>query len=175
MRRFLFTFYSGLFCKGSAPMQLQHFGGGEGLRRRTVLALHGRILRQLRTCESPPNQIAHGGFGRARFVRHLRVWPKASVIGAGLGLVMLCASAAPLQAQGHAEPCLPLIPPDLPSDAGLMREFEDLLREEFEHYLSEVTLYFRCIDDERARAWREAAEVTAQYGAFLEALRRAPP
>ena len=61
------------------------------------------------------------------------------------------------------------------SDAGLMREFEDLLREEFEHYLSEVTLYFRCIDAERARAWREAAEVTAQYGAFLEALRRAPP
>jgi len=88
---------------------------------------------------------------------------------------MLCATAAPPQAQGHAEPCLPLIPPDLPSDAGLMREFEDLLRAEFEHYLSEVTLYFRCIDAERARAWREAAEVTAQYGAFLEALRRAPP
>ncbi len=156
-------------------MQLQHFGGGEGSRRCPVTALHGRVLRQLRTCESPPNQIVHGGFGGGRFVRHVRVWPKTSVIRAGLGLVMLCASAASLQAQGHAEPCLPLIPPDLPSDAGLMREFEDLLRAEFEHYLSEVTLYFRCIDAERARAWREAAEVTAQYGAFLEALRRAPP
>jgi len=31
------------------------------------------------------------------------------------------------------------------------------------------------IDDERARAWREAAEVTAQYCAFLETLRAAPP
>lgn len=175
MRRFLFTFYSGLFCKGSAPMQLQHFGGGEGLRRCPVTAPHGRILRRLRTCELPPNQIAHGGFRRARFVRHVRVWPKASVIRAGFGLAMLCATAYPPQAQGHAEPCLPLIPPDLPRDAGLMREFEDLLRAEFEHYLSEVTLYFRCIDAERARAWREAAEVTAQYGAFLEALRRAPP
>ena len=156
-------------------MQLQHFGGGEGSRRCPVTALQGRILRRLRTCESPPNQIADDSFGRAQFVRHARVWPKASVIRAGFGLVMLCATAAPLQAQGHAEPCLPLIPPHLPRDAGLMREFEDLLRAEFEHYLSEVTLYFRCIDDERARAWREAAEVTAQYGAFLEALRRAPP
>jgi len=156
-------------------MQLQHFGGDEGSRRCPVTAPHGRILRRLRACESPPNQIARDGFGHARFVTHVRIWPKASAILAGFGLAMLCAIASPLQAQGHAEPCLPLIPPDLPSDAGLMREFEDLLREEFEHYLSEVTLYFRCIDAERARAWREAAEVTAQYGAFLEALRHAPP
>ena len=98
-----------------------------------------------------------------------------TVIRAGFGLAMLCATVSPLQAESHAEPCLPLIPPDLPRDAGLMREFEELLRAEFELYLSEVTLYFRCIDAERDRAWREAAEVTAQYGAFLEALRRAPP
>jgi hypothetical protein len=56
-----------------------------------------------------------------------------------------------------------------------MHEFESLLRDEFEHYLLEVALYFRCIDAERARALHEAAEVTAQYGAFLEALRKAPP
>ena len=175
MRRFLFTLYSGLSCKGSAPMPLQHFGGGEGLRRCPVTALHGRILRRLRTCKSPPNQTTRDDSGRGRYAGRGWVWPKASVIRAGFGLAMLCAAAAPLQAQSHAEPCLPLIPPDLPRDAELMREFEDLLRAEFEHYLSEVTLYFRCIDAERARAWREAAEVTAQYGAFLEALRRVPP
>lgn len=140
-----------------------------------MMALHRRTLDRFCTRESPPNQIAHGGFGRARFAGRGWVWPKASVIGAGFGLVMLCAIAVPPQAQGHAEPCLPLIPPNLPRDAGLIREFEDLLRAEFEHYLAEVTLYFRCIDAERARAWREAAEVTAQYDAFLEALRRAPP
>jgi len=88
---------------------------------------------------------------------------------------MLCAAASPPQAQSDAGFCLPLSPPLLPSDARLMREFADLLRDEFEHYLSEVTLYFRCLDAERDRAWREAAEVTAQYGAFLEALRAAPP
>lgn len=175
MKRFLFTFYFTLFCEGIAPMQLQHLWGGEGSQHRALLALHGRVLRRLRACRSPPDQIACDGFGRRRFAGRGWVWPKMTVIRAGLGLAMLCATAFPPQAQGHTEPCLPLIPPDLPSDAGLMREFEDLLREEFEHYLSEVTLYFRCIDAERARAWREAAEVTAQYGAFLEALRRAPP
>ena len=175
MRRFLFTFYSGLFCKGSAPMQLQHFGGGEGSRRCALSALRGRILRRTPTYESLPNQTTRDDSGRGRFAGRGWGWLNASVIRAGFGLAMLCAAAAPLQAQGHVGPCLPLIPPELPRDARLMREFEDLLREEFELYILEVTLYFRCIDAERDRAWREAAEVTAQYGAFLEALRRAPP
>lgn len=69
----------------------------------------------------------------------------------------------------------PLMPPSLPGDDHLMREFEDLLREEFDQYLSEIARYFRCLDAERAHALREAAEVTTQYAAFLEALRRAPP
>jgi hypothetical protein len=97
------------------------------------------------------------------------------VIRAGFGLVMLCAAASPPQAQSDAGFCLPLTPPLVPSDTRLMQEFADLLRDEFDQYLSEVTGYFRCLDEERARAWREASEVTAQYGAFLEALRAAPP
>lgn len=69
----------------------------------------------------------------------------------------------------------PLMPPSLPGDDHLMREFEDLLRENYERYLSESARYFRCLDAERARALREAAEVTTQYSMFLEALRRSPP
>ncbi|WP_274352677.1 hypothetical protein [Roseinatronobacter alkalisoli] len=98
---------------------------------------------------------------------------------AGTALALLLATLASPHRHVHAqiapEYCLLLIPPILPADDKLMREFEDLLREEFEQYLSEVTRYFRCLDDERDRALREAAQVTAQYGTFLDSLRRAPP
>jgi hypothetical protein len=156
-------------------MQLQHFAGFEGRWRGAATALYRRASCRFSAHDSPPNQVARGGFGRGRVARRVWIWPKVSVIRAGFGLVMLCAAATPPQAQSDAGFCLPLSPPLLPSDARLMREFAELLRDEFEQYLSEVTGYFRCIDDERARAWREAAEVTAQYGAFLEALRAAPP
>lgn len=156
-------------------MQLQHFAGFVGPRDAAVMALRRRSPRRFCARDSPPNQVVRDGFGRGRFAPRVWSWPRRSVIRAGFGLVMLCATASPPQAQSDAGFCLPLSPPLLPSDARLMREFADLLRDEFEHYLSEVTLYFRCLDDERDRAWREASEVTAQYEAFLEALRAAPP
>jgi len=56
-----------------------------------------------------------------------------------------------------------------------MRAYADLLRADFETYLADAQAYFRCLDTERDRAFREAAQVTAQYGAFLDALRKAPP
>jgi len=175
MRRFLFTLYSGLFRRASALMQLQHFAGLAGTRDAAVMALHRRVPRRFCARDSPPNQVHRDGLGRGRFAPCVWIWPRRSVIRAGFGLVMLCAGTSAPQAQSDAGFCLPLTPPLLPSDARLMREFADLLRDEFEHYLSEVTGYFRCLDDERARAWREAAEVTAQYCAFLETLRAAPP
>ena len=91
--------------------------------------------------------------------------------------LLLAALTVPLPAQAQHPPdyCLPLIPPHLPRDDQLVREFEALLRAEFEQYLSQVTQYFRCLDAERDRALQEAAQVTVQYGAFLDALRRAPP
>lgn len=94
---------------------------------------------------------------------------------AALWLAILCASASPKRAQDYTEVCIPLTRPLQHSDEHLMWEFADLLRDEFERYLSEVTAYFSCLDAERDRAWREAAEVTRQYGMFLETLRRAPP
>ena len=97
------------------------------------------------------------------------------MLTAALAFGLFSASAVAIDAQSYAGLCVPLNPPELPSDAELVREFAELLREEFEQYLIDVTAYFQCIDAERDRAWREADEVTAQYGALLEALRRMPP
>jgi len=100
---------------------------------------------------------------------------RRTTLAAALALGLFSASAVAIDVQSYAGLCVPLNPPELPSDAELVREFAELLREEFEQYLIEVTTCFQWIDAKRDRAWREAAEVTAQYGALLEALRRMPP
>ena len=71
--------------------------------------------------------------------------------------------------------CNPPERPYLPQSSAAMRAYADLLRRDFETYLADIQAYFRCLDTERDRAFREAARVTAQYGAFLDALRKAPP
>ena len=71
--------------------------------------------------------------------------------------------------------CNPPERPYLPQSSAAMRAYADLLRADFETYLADAQAYFRCLDTERDRAFREAAQVTAQYGALLDALRKAPP
>ncbi|SLN74109.1 hypothetical protein ROA7023_03770 [Roseisalinus antarcticus] len=51
-----------------------------------------------------------------------------------------------------------------------MRIYSDLIREDFESYIAQVQDYFRCLDEERARAFVEAREVTEDYGRFIDAL-----
>jgi hypothetical protein len=51
-----------------------------------------------------------------------------------------------------------------------MRAYADLIRGDFEAYIADVQEYFRCLDDERARAFVEAGEVSEEYGRFIEAL-----
>ena len=48
-----------------------------------------------------------------------------------------------------------------------MREYADILRQDFETYMSEASDYFLCLEQERARAFREAEEVTQDYARFL--------
>jgi hypothetical protein len=57
-----------------------------------------------------------------------------------------------------------------------MRTYADLIRVDFESYIADVQDYFRCLDEERARAFVEAREVSEEYGRFLDALqqRRSP-
>lgn len=69
-----------------------------------------------------------------------------------------------------AAPCLAPKRPFLPQSREDMRLYADLLRADFETYISEVQTYFRCLDEERARAFVEAREVVEQYGQFQHAL-----
>ena len=43
-----------------------------------------------------------------------------------------------------------------------------IIRQDFEAYISDIQDYFRCLEQERARAFEEAREVSQDYGRFLE-------
>lgn len=69
-----------------------------------------------------------------------------------------------------ASPCVGPERPYLPSSTEDIRAYADLLRADFEGYIAGVQEYFRCLDEERARAFVEAREVSEEYGWFLESL-----
>lgn len=48
-----------------------------------------------------------------------------------------------------------------------MLDHKDIIRQDFEDYIIDIQRYFRCLDSERARAFEEAREVSADYGRFL--------
>ena len=75
-----------------------------------------------------------------------------------------------LVAGGPAYACTPPERPFLPASRDDMRAYADLIRGDFEAYIADVQEYFRCIDEERARAFSEAREVSEEYGRFIEAL-----
>ena len=67
-----------------------------------------------------------------------------------------------------AETCLAPQPPFVPADLRAAQEYSDIIRKDFELYIRDIEQYFRCLDDERARAFEEAREVSAAYGRFLK-------
>ena len=68
----------------------------------------------------------------------------------------------------QAETCLAPARPFVPSDPEAAKEYEDLIRQDFETYITDVQDYFRCMEGERARAFREAQEVAQEYGQFQQ-------
>lgn len=68
--------------------------------------------------------------------------------------------------------CLAPERPFVPSDPQAAREYADLIQNDFEIYIQDIQNYFRCLDDERARAFQEAREVSEEYGRFLGTLER---
>jgi len=80
-------------------------------------------------------------------------------------IVILSSFAA---APAVAKSCLAPQKPYLPSAPREVRAYADLLRQDFETYLSAVSDYLQCLDRERARAFREAQDVTEQYERFVE-------
>lgn len=90
---------------------------------------------------------------------------------------MTCACNIPLAllitvlvAASPAHACTPPERPFLPTSSEDMRAYADLIRGDFEAYIANIQDYFRCLDDERARAFVEAREVSEDYGRFIQAL-----
>lgn len=70
--------------------------------------------------------------------------------------------------QAAADTCIAPVRPYLPEEQQTVREYADLLRQDFELYVLDVSQYFRCLDQERARAFEEAQEVTIDYQRLME-------
>ena len=66
--------------------------------------------------------------------------------------------------------CLAPLRPYVPADAAMTVEYSDLIRRDFEAYIEDIQQHFRCLDEERARAFEEAQEVSQEYGNFVKAL-----
>ena len=69
-----------------------------------------------------------------------------------------------------AADCVPPERPFLPQSQEDMRAYADLLRSDFEGYISDIQEYFRCLDAERQRAFHEAQKVSRDYGSLVEIL-----
>ena len=70
--------------------------------------------------------------------------------------------------QAQAETCLAPIRPFVPADLDDAHQFRELIRQDFEFYIRDIQAYFRCLDEERERAFNEAQEVSQDYGRFLQ-------
>ena len=71
-------------------------------------------------------------------------------------------------AASQAGSCLAPVRPFEPSDSQAASDYADIIRQDFEAYISDIQDYFRCLELERARAFEEAREVSQDYGRFLE-------
>lgn len=69
---------------------------------------------------------------------------------------------------GYAQTCLAPARPFLPNDSSNVRDYADILRRDFDLYIADIEAYFRCLDEERARAFKEAQEVSEDYARFLK-------
>ena len=74
----------------------------------------------------------------------------------------------PVPAASLAFPCLAPERPFLPSDSKAMRAYEKILRQDLESYIQNIQAYFRCLEDERQRAFVEARQVNEDYVRFIQ-------
>ena len=80
-----------------------------------------------------------------------------------VSVFLLIVSPAGAVAQTCYAPPRPFVPTD-PQD---VQEYRDLIGRDFETYIADIQAYFRCLEEERARALEEAREVSEEYGRFL--------
>ncbi|MEM8773352.1 MAG: hypothetical protein AAGD92_17065 [Pseudomonadota bacterium] len=67
-----------------------------------------------------------------------------------------------------AQTCYAPPRPFVPTDPQDVQEYRDLIGRDFETYIADIQAYFRCLEEERARAFEEAREVSEEYGRFLQ-------
>jgi len=96
------------------------------------------------------------------FMGFMNLWLCRVALLCAIGLMSVFAAPA------SAVTCYPPTFPFVPSDPDAQREFADLIRQDFESYITDVQEYFRCLDAERARAFEEARKVSEEYGRFLQ-------
>ncbi len=99
-----------------------------------------------------------------RCLRNL--WLSRSVNTQALAMLMLVPVAS------QAESCLAPGRPLVPSDSQAARDYADIIKRDFEVYITDIQDYFRCLEQERTRAFEEAREVSQDYGRFLELMER---
>lgn len=101
-------------------------------------------------------------------LRHIKdSWQKMKLLHLVPQVILL---SAVLGSSASSANCLAPERPFVPSDPQAAREYADLIQNDFETYIQDIQSYFRCLDDERARAFREAREVSEEYGRFLESV-----
>lgn len=72
-------------------------------------------------------------------------------------------------AQGaFAQTCYAPERPFVPTDPKDVQEYRDLIGRDFETYIADIQSYFLCLEEERARAFEEAREVSEEYGRFMQ-------
>lgn len=67
-----------------------------------------------------------------------------------------------------AQTCYAPARPFVPTDPKDVQEYRELIGRDFETYIADIQSYFRCLEEERARAFQEAHEVSEEYGRFLQ-------
>ncbi|MEP3332301.1 hypothetical protein [Sedimentitalea sp.] len=90
----------------------------------------------------------------------------------GAPAVLLVLVILSLAGDVAAEACIAPPRPFVPSDLQTVRDYADIIGRDFELYLRDIQSYFRCLDEERSRAFKEAREVSQEYGRFLELIGR---
>jgi len=55
-----------------------------------------------------------------------------------------------LPVASQAETCLAPVRPFMPSDSQAARDYADIIRRDFEVYITDIQDYFRCLEQERA-------------------------
>lgn len=70
-------------------------------------------------------------------------------------------------ANALANGCLAPIRPYAPSTPDALKEYRDILKDEYEAYLRDISRYIKCLDEERGRVFNEARDVANEYDQFL--------